>query len=352
MRRGALGGTAYLIVLTAACTTPARGQGTVSTGEIVFDSVVVAAAGPLLGIPVGSAVDEKGNLIIADMAGNGLRKFSPDGGLLWTVGEKGDGPGEFQLVYRVAATPGGNILALDFTRHDVSEFTADGEFLGRVRLPFRFTQIDAIAPLPEGRIAVVGITRWTEPPLKRSIHVFDEDLRHEASFGPTPPTEEEWVIERWGAGGASLAQNGEILFTQRIPHRVFRFTFRGELVSTTGEIVESEFGPDDAYVRERDGTATTYRTSGKPVLRPHPAHDVGHDWLLAGSVAGDDRRIDLVGPEGQVRRSFPMPPEWQSIVQVDPARGWLWVKGERNLEPIYFRASYRFRHPPEPRRSP
>jgi hypothetical protein len=291
----------------AAGVTPARGQGTVSTGEIVFDSVVVAAAGPLLGIPVGSAVDEKGNLIIADMAGNGLRKFSPDGRLLWTVGEKGDGPGEFQLVYRVAATPGGNIFALDFTRHDVSEFTADGEFLGRVRLPFRFTQIDAIAPLPEGRIAVVGITRWTEPPLKMSIHVFDEDLRHEASFGPTPPTEEEWVIERWG------------------------------------EIVESEFGPDDAYVRERDGTATTYRTSGKPVLRPHPAHDVGHDWLLAGSVAGDDRRIDLVGPEGQVRRSFPMPPEWQSIVQVDPARGWLWVKGERNLEPIYFRASYRLR---------
>lgn len=125
------------------------------------------------------------------MAGNALRRFTPDGRLLWSAGEKGNGPGEFQLLYRVAIRRDGRILALDFTRHDITGFSADGEFIDRTRLPFRFTQVDAMVPLPDDRLAIVGITRWTSPPLERSIHVFDRQLRHVRSFGPVPPTEQE-----------------------------------------------------------------------------------------------------------------------------------------------------------------
>ena len=181
--------------------------------------------------------------------------------------------------------------------------------------------------------------------MQHSIHTFDPDLRYQRSFGPVPPVEGEWVLERWGAGGVSLAESGDIIFTQRLPHRVYRFTRQGVLLWTSDEVAESSFGPDDAFVREQDGILTKFKTANQPVMRPHPALDAGDGWLVVSRSLGTERHVDVIGPDGHVRQTFEMPPSWRSISQSDPGRGWLWVKGERDAEPVFFRITYRLQLP-------
>lgn len=334
--------TLTVAALWSACSGTAEGQQSVSV-SLVWDSVSVAAGGDALGIPLSAAADAEGNLLVANMAGHVVVKFDREGSQLWTSGGQGDGPGEYQLLYRVAVAPDGRVFALDFNRHDLTELSLEGEFLRRVRLPFRFTQIDALAVLDDGSICITGITRWTDDPMKQSVHVFDADLRHLRSFGPVPVASEDWILQRWGAGAASVTKGGEILFTRRLPYEVYRFTAGGSLRSKTPEILTTDLGPDDAYVRTRDGARTTYATSGKDVLRPHAAFETAEGWLLVGRSRGSERHIDLIDPDGRLESSIPMPPEWRSISAIDADRSWLWVKGERRLEPIYFRVKYEVR---------
>lgn len=312
--------------------------------SLAWDSVSVAAGGDALGIPLSAAADAEGNLLVANMAGHLVMKFDREGSQLWTSGGQGDGPGEYQLLYRVAVALDGRVFALDFNRHDLTELSPEGEFIQRVRLPFRFTQIDALAVLDDGSICITGITRWTDDPMKQSVHVFDADLRHLRSFGPVPVASEDWILQRWGAGAASVTKGGDILFTRRLPYEVYRFTAGGSLRSKTPELLATDLGPDDAYVRTRDGARTTYSTSGKDVLRPHAAFETAEGWLLVGRSRGAERHIDLIDPNGRLGASIPMPPDWRSISAIDTDRNWIWVKGEQRLAPVYFRVKYQIRN--------
>jgi hypothetical protein len=64
-----------------------------------------------------------------------VRVFGPDGTLAGTIGGRGDGPGEFQMLGRIGWV-GDSLWALDFSGHRFSFFDADGEFLSSFSVPF------------------------------------------------------------------------------------------------------------------------------------------------------------------------------------------------------------------------
>ena len=68
-----------------------------------------------------------GRIVVANYGSGQVRVFDASGTHLFTVGGKGEGPGEFRSLWRVAPWPGDSILAWDFKRR-FSVFSPLGDY--------------------------------------------------------------------------------------------------------------------------------------------------------------------------------------------------------------------------------
>ena len=93
-----------------------------------------AAANPHSGVPFNRctdvAIDPKtGELYITDGYGNSsVHKYSPDGKLLFSWGEPGTDPGQFNIVHNVATDKDGYVYVADRENHRVQVFDSNGRF--------------------------------------------------------------------------------------------------------------------------------------------------------------------------------------------------------------------------------
>jgi hypothetical protein len=81
-------------------------------------------------MPRSYAVDGGGFIYISDDKDPGIKVFDPEGRPVRTIGSKGNGPGEFQLVTSLAFLSDGRLLALDSELNRISLFDPDGRFIG------------------------------------------------------------------------------------------------------------------------------------------------------------------------------------------------------------------------------
>lgn len=79
--------------------------------------------------PIGVAVNDSGDIYVADMGNNRILRLDSDGEFVATWGERGEGPGQFTEVFDLAVTPQGQIAALDAVNQVISLWTPDGDFL-------------------------------------------------------------------------------------------------------------------------------------------------------------------------------------------------------------------------------
>lgn len=84
------------------------------------------------------ALGPDGAVYVADRGNHEVRVFGVDGAHRFTFGREGEGPGEFDLIYS-AAWIGDRLLALDSGLGRLSEFSADGEYLGQRRIQGRLS---------------------------------------------------------------------------------------------------------------------------------------------------------------------------------------------------------------------
>jgi DNA-binding beta-propeller fold protein YncE len=85
--------------------------------------------------PRGLAVDNAGNILVADTNNGRIQKFSPAGVFLSVIGRTGQGPGEFLEPGGIAVDSGGNIYVADVSNHRVQKLKADGTFLAEWKGP-------------------------------------------------------------------------------------------------------------------------------------------------------------------------------------------------------------------------
>ena len=78
------------------------------------------------------------SVYVADGMNNEVRVFGVDGVHRFTFGRSGEGPGEFARLYSVAWM-GDRLLALDPEQGRISEFSAEGEYLGQRRIRGRMS---------------------------------------------------------------------------------------------------------------------------------------------------------------------------------------------------------------------
>ena len=69
--------------------------------------------------PNGVAVDEEGNIIVADSRNDRVQVFSHSGRFISKFGVKGTGPGEFDRPSGICVSPEGAIIVIDFGNNRV-----------------------------------------------------------------------------------------------------------------------------------------------------------------------------------------------------------------------------------------
>lgn len=77
-------------------------------------------------IDIGS--DEAGNIYLCDIQACNIKKFSADGKFLKIIGRKGQGPGEFNMPWRMAVT-GNRLFIYDMGNRRLCALTTDGEYI-------------------------------------------------------------------------------------------------------------------------------------------------------------------------------------------------------------------------------
>ena len=100
------------------------------TGATSIDYRTIVHAGPPFHFPTNLALSPLGELYISDGYGNArVHKFSSDGTLLFSWGEPGSGPGQFHVPHGVAVNRDGVVFVADRENSRIQLFTPDGEYL-------------------------------------------------------------------------------------------------------------------------------------------------------------------------------------------------------------------------------
>jgi DNA-binding beta-propeller fold protein YncE len=99
------------------------------TGATSMDYRTVKRGGPPFHYPTNLAVGPAGDLYISDGYGNArVHRFAPDGRLLLSWGEPGDGPGQFHLPHGIAVDHQGTVYVADRENSRVQLFGPDGDY--------------------------------------------------------------------------------------------------------------------------------------------------------------------------------------------------------------------------------
>jgi DNA-binding beta-propeller fold protein YncE len=79
--------------------------------------------------PKGIAIDNEGNIYIADNWANKIQKFGPAGEPLLQWGSSGTAPGQFNSPEKLAIDAAANVYVVDGVNNRVQKFSSSGEFL-------------------------------------------------------------------------------------------------------------------------------------------------------------------------------------------------------------------------------
>jgi len=87
-------------------------------------------SGQPFNLPTYATVAPSGDIFVADGYGNSrIHRFSPQGKLIKSWGEPGNGPGQLAVPHSLAADKNGVIYVCDRHNHRIQLFTEDGEFI-------------------------------------------------------------------------------------------------------------------------------------------------------------------------------------------------------------------------------
>jgi DNA-binding beta-propeller fold protein YncE len=100
------------------------------TGATSIDFRTVTRAGPPFHYPTNLAVAPGGELYVTDGYGNArVHVFAPDGTRLFSWGEPGGGPGQFRVPHGIAIDRDGTVFVADRENSRIQLFTPKGDFL-------------------------------------------------------------------------------------------------------------------------------------------------------------------------------------------------------------------------------
>ena len=131
--------------------------------------------------PWGVAINQRGEVIVAEYGGHSVSVFSPSGEKLRTFGTRGSGQGQFESPRGVAVDGEWNTLVADGDNHRIQKFTPKGQFLTAVGAigngPRQFDRLtDIVFNATNKKVYVTDSNN-------HRVQVLNSDLTFSSSFG-------------------------------------------------------------------------------------------------------------------------------------------------------------------------
>ena len=92
--------------------------------------------------PSGIDFDFEGNLYVVDSGNVRIQKFSPDGEFLQSLGRKGQGPGEFQLMGGISLNERSEMHITDLNTSDIKVLSPSGEAIRKIHVEYISNQLE------------------------------------------------------------------------------------------------------------------------------------------------------------------------------------------------------------------
>ena len=131
--------------------------------------------------PWGVAVNQRGEIIVAEKGKHCISIFSPTGEKTQSFGSQGSGQGQFNKLYRVAVDDDGDILVADTYNHRIQKVTINGQFITAVgkkgNQPLEFLYPVAIVLHPKSKKLYILDNN------NHRIQILNPDLTFSSSFG-------------------------------------------------------------------------------------------------------------------------------------------------------------------------
>lgn len=229
--------------------------------------------------------DPAGGFLVADRMESQMRRYTREGKLVWSVGKKGDGPGEYQNIARAIRMPDGSIVAADFHGRLVRYTKGADSILSTFRVPV--DRIDQMMALDNEHLVIGGIDRRGN-----ILHVWNlVTSREEASFfNPLEHVKNE-SMARYAFFAPFDIRGDTIAVVFSINDSIFFFTRGGQHIgklpvsSKAYRRVASVTPPD---VNTNPSTRARFMSSFDMFARLH--------WLSDGSFVLSFRNIDPSAP--------------------------------------------------------
>ena len=256
--------------------------------------------------PYGVAVNQRGEVAVADFRVNCVSVFSSSGNKIRSFGTRGSGQGQFKHPYGVAFCGNDYILVTDRDNHRVQKFTAEGQFLASAGTkgtgPLHFNQPDGIAfNASNNKVYVTDGNHH--------VQVLNSDLTYSSTLGTPGNDKGQFEYPRGiacdstGKVYVADSENNRIqVFTAEMKFlRMFgtRGTGRGELECPTDVAIDSnnmvyvcENGNDRVSMFTSEGVfVTSFGTRGKEPGQFLELYRIAAD--NSGVVYVCDERIQL-----------------------------------------------------------
>jgi DNA-binding beta-propeller fold protein YncE len=196
------------------------------TGIDGIDYRTIKRAGPPFHRPTNVALAADGALYVTDGYGNArVHKFAADGRLLFSWGEPGSGPGQFNLAHGIALDRAGRVFVADRENSRIQIFTPEGLFLSAWTDVARPMQVfidaqDNVFVAEVGWRA--GLFPWQSPPAPNPVGARLSVFDNQGS-----------LLARWG-GGDNPCAPGDFFAPHDLCLDSHGNIFVGEVVMSAG----------------------------------------------------------------------------------------------------------------------
>ena len=247
--------------------------------------------------PWGVAVNERGQIVVADSEEHCISIFSDGGKKVASFGSNGSDPGQFHYPHGVTCTATGEILVCDCYNHRIQFLSPEGKSLKCVGTEgvylFQFKKPLGIAIHPQSNM--IYITEFDN----HRVQILNIDFTNYGTFGTYGSANGEFNYPY----GICFDSTGNVYVTELHNHRVQVFTARGEYVRQFGEKGDREGeldrptgiaidSSDIVYVSERGNNRISLFTRDGHFLRSFGKEGKGpgeFNWPTAIAIDKDGR---------------------------------------------------------------
>lgn len=267
----------------------------------------------------GMAIDEEENIYVLDLKAAHIKVFDKQGDYIRTIGEKGEGPGELGMPWRIRLALQDELFVEDLMNRRITVYSLNGGFLRTIS--FAKINIGNIEINSTGNIYANTIVQDPENP-RYEIQKFDMDLNflHALDSSPTP---ELGIIKLFfSIIHFDVNEVDEVIVGYPEEYNIKTFNSEGELIRR----IEKEYTPVKVPEEEIEKRKKEMPKDRK-VISPeyHSAYRVfrcgedGKIYVGTWEKTGDGKGFfyDVFDKEGKYINKLPL-----------TIRPWIWKKGK------------------------